>query len=182
VGAILTSEPKLTEAERASVMDALWRDFDPREDDPIFPAVEAILRDRLAPVEAERDRLRHLLGSHADGHRCTCEMTDPGRPGISPPEWEQDPWCPTHPNMDYVLAEVAARDEVIARVRALAEQWEQPGPKVGGTPEDAAWALRVALAVPAPQPDECSECETTGRNCIEHRTPTPPTTDVEEAQ
>ena len=31
-----------------------------------------------AELLAEVDRLRRLLGSHADGHRCTCTMTDPG--------------------------------------------------------------------------------------------------------
>ena len=56
----------------------------------------------------EADQLRHLLGSHADGHRCTCTMTDPGvyhGNNMRPPEWEQDPWCPTHPDMPYVIEE-----------------------------------------------------------------------------
>lgn len=63
-----------------------------------------------AELLAEVDRLTGLLGSHADGHRCTCTMTDPGiRHGDNahPPEWEQDPWCLTHPDMDVILAEVA---------------------------------------------------------------------------
>ena len=81
----------------------------------------------------EADQLRHLLGSHADGHRCTCTMTDPGvyhGDNMHPPEWEQDPWCPTHPHMPYVIEEhrkalaraEAAEAEVVtlrAKVAAL---------------------------------------------------------------
>ena len=59
------------------------------------------------------EHLIHLLGSHADGHRCTCIMTSPGIPWASPPEWEQDPWCPTHPDVDYIRAE---RDALAAQI------------------------------------------------------------------
>jgi hypothetical protein len=76
----------------------------------------------LSATRAEMARLTHLLGSHADGHRCTCTMTDPGKPGIEPPEWEQDPWCPTHPDVDVVLAEVARLREAVERVRALCDE------------------------------------------------------------
>lgn len=63
-------------------------------------------RVRAEKAEAEVTRLTYLLGSHADGHQCTCTEINPGAEGISPPEWEQDPWCPTHPDMNYVTAEV----------------------------------------------------------------------------
>jgi hypothetical protein len=56
---------------------------------------------------AEVEWLRGLLGSKADGGDCTCTETHPGSPWSGPAEWEQDPWCPTHPNMTYVLQEVA---------------------------------------------------------------------------
>ena len=78
----------------------------------------------VAKAERERDkaraevgRLTALLGSHADGHRCTCMMTDLGvyyGDNMHPPEWEQDPWCPTHPDMDYVRAAKAALERVEA--------------------------------------------------------------------
>lgn len=71
-------------------------------------------------AKAETERLRHLLGSHADGHLCTCEMIDPGvyhGENMHPPEWEQDPWCPTHPDVEHIKTEVAAR---LAAVEALA--------------------------------------------------------------
>ena len=58
-------------------------------------------------LQSEVARLTRLLGSHADGHRCTCTLTDPGNYDVAggnahPPEWEQDPWCPTHPNVDAI--------------------------------------------------------------------------------
>jgi cell division protein FtsB len=90
---------------------------------------------------------------------------------------------------------LAAQGEGIARaIEAMAAQFvtmaramrlpfnEARRAKHAGYLEAADCARRAALDGPAPQPDECSECETTGRNCIEHRTPTPPTTDVEETQ
>lgn len=67
--------------------------------------IEAMVDDLLAEVE----RLTNLLGSHADGHRCTCTMTKLAvyhGDNMAPAEWEQDPWCPTHPNMDAINAEV----------------------------------------------------------------------------
>src|SRR5690606_29289319 len=83
----------------------------------------------LAEVEreakAETERLRHLLGSHADGHLCTCEMIDPGvyhGENMHPPEWEQDPWCPTHPDVGYIKTEVAARERQ-AKAAAWDEGW-----------------------------------------------------------
>ena len=60
---------------------------------------------RADAAEAEVERLTHLLGSHADGHLCTCTMLT-GQTPWEPAEWEQDPWCPTHPNMTIVIAEV----------------------------------------------------------------------------
>jgi hypothetical protein len=51
-------------------------------------------------------RLQRLLGSHTDGHLCTCTEIHPGSPW-EPADWEQDPWCPTHPNMTFILQEVA---------------------------------------------------------------------------
>lgn len=65
-------------------------------------AILAVADEETAQLQAEIERLAHLLGSHVDGHRCSCEMTFPGS-HISPPEWEQDPWCPTHPDVDYIL-------------------------------------------------------------------------------
>jgi hypothetical protein len=72
----------------------------------------------LDHLRREVARLTHLLGSHADGHRCTCTLTNPGNYNVAggnahPPEWEQDPWCPTHP----------AVDTIREWVTALAEQW-----------------------------------------------------------
>lgn len=67
-------------------------------------------------------RLQGLLGSHDDGHRCSCTLLDSG--GIhEPPEWEQDPWCLTHPDMDYVTAEFArlSRSTTVTTVEELAE-------------------------------------------------------------
>ena len=90
----------------------------------------------------EADQLRHLLGSHADGHRCTCTMTDPGvyhGDNMHPPEWEQDPWCPTHPHMPYVIeehrkalarAEAAEAEVVTLRAKLAAVEdlhWEVEG-------------------------------------------------------
>lgn len=82
---------------------------------------------------------------------------------------------------------LAARDEVIARVRALADDWEQayPGSLAACNREPDEWwvDLRAALDGPASQPDEepCPwidrpECEDECM-CL----PAPPTTDAEEA-
>lgn len=75
----------------------------------------------LARVTKERDRLTHLLGSHADGHRCSCTEIDPGKPGIEPPAWEQDPWCLTHPDMAVIAAEVKTLKAKADRYDALRE-------------------------------------------------------------
>ena len=64
----------------------------------------------LAALIAEVEKLTYLLGSHADGHRCTCEMLSPGN-HISPPDWQRDPWCMTHPDMDYIKAETSSLRE-----------------------------------------------------------------------
>ena len=61
----------------------------------------------LAALCRENDRLERLLGSHADGHRCTCEMLASQTPW-APAEWEPDPWCPTHPDVDTIVMEVDA--------------------------------------------------------------------------
>ena len=74
----------------------------------------------------EVDWLTRLLGSHTDGHRCTCTMTRPGN-HLGPAEWEQDPWCPTHPNADYIRAERDALAEQVEAVRALHERIEDDG-------------------------------------------------------
>ena len=114
----------------------------------------------------EADQLRHLLGSHADGHRCTCTMTDPGvyhGDNMHPPEWEQDPWCPTHPHMPYVIEEhrkalaraEAAEAEVVtlrakvAAVEALTVDWPCSDDTCDGDCTGCAYAsdLRAALAV-----------------------------------
>ena len=96
-------------AERGIMLDyhaLIVNHFDRVKRNPVRPANTEHVKELLAEVA----RLTHLLGSHADGHRCTCTMTDPGiRHGDNahPPEWEQDPWCPTHPDMDVILTEVA---------------------------------------------------------------------------
>lgn len=103
-------------------------DVDPDEGQPLWRLQSRLrgatryiekLEADLARVTKERDRLTHLLGSHADGHRCTCEMIDPGKPGIEPPTWEQDPWCLTHPDMAVIVAEVKALKAKADRYDAL---------------------------------------------------------------
>lgn len=95
--------------------------------DDLQDGVEGLAH-RLEKVQAEVERLTHLLGSHADGHRCTCEELDPGQPGVEPPTWEQDPWCPTHPDMDFILTEVKRltnrRDEAVARAERAEARYE----------------------------------------------------------
>ena len=101
----------------------------------------------------EADQLRHLLGSHADGHRCTCTMTDPGvyhGDNMHPPEWEQDPWCPTHPHMPYVIeehrkalarAEAAEAEVVTLRAKVAAVEAEKEA--ILGQVDQAARLLRL---------------------------------------
>lgn len=76
----------------------------------------------LADLLAENARLTYLLGSHADGHRCTCVPLD--QPSImEPPTWEQDQLCPTHPDMDFILAErgrLLAENTRLRRIAGLA--------------------------------------------------------------
>lgn len=82
-----------------------------------------------AELLAEVERLTGLLGSHADGHRCTCTMTDPGiRHGDNahPPEWQHDPWCLTHPDMDVILAEVERLTGLLDSVRTWATEHYDP--------------------------------------------------------
>ena len=66
-----------------------------------------------AALRTEVQRLTHLMGSHADGHLCTCTMTR-GATWETPAEWEQDPWCHTHPDMNVVAAEMERYREYIA--------------------------------------------------------------------
>lgn len=66
---------------------------------------------------AENSRLTHLLGSHADGHMCTCTMIS-ATTLDQPSEWEQDPWCWTHPDMAVILAYRAVVDRKLAEARA----------------------------------------------------------------
>lgn len=110
--------------QRLDATKVAWHDYNQRAE-----KAEA----DLARVTKERDRLTHLLGSHADGHRCTCEMTDPGKPGIEPPTWEQDPWCLTHPDMAVIVAEVKTLkvkadryDALREDVESLREAWKVP--------------------------------------------------------
>lgn len=80
-------------------------------------AVPALLAD-VERLERENQRLTHLLGSHADGHRCTCEcvrLADYVQ--MTPSEWEQDPWCPTHPEVDQLRAEFDALQAENRRLR-----------------------------------------------------------------
>lgn len=56
-----------------------------------------------ATLRQEVQQLKHLLGSHVDGSRCTCTLIDSGDGYSQPSEWEQDPWCPTHPDMTVIL-------------------------------------------------------------------------------
>lgn len=55
-------------------------------------------------LEAENGLLKGLLGSHVDGHECSCTMISPQTPH-EPADWEQDPWCMTHSNMGIVSLE-----------------------------------------------------------------------------
>jgi hypothetical protein len=77
-------------------------------------------------AEARATRLTHLLGSHADGHRCTCEMLSPSS-HIQPAEWEQDPWCPTHPDVDYIRQQYDRLSALVEAGLALADKWERYG-------------------------------------------------------
>ena len=80
-------------------------------------AAGALMPDEAKALREDRDRLARLLGGHADGHRCTCKMTrHASYTAMTPAEWEQDPWCPTHPDVDFIRAEKAA---LIAEIRAL---------------------------------------------------------------
>lgn len=93
------------------------------------PDRESLLSQAIELVLAEVERLTYLLGSHADGHRCTCTMTDPGiRHGDNahPPEWQHDPWCLTHPDMDVILAEVDRLTGLLDSVRTWATEHYDP--------------------------------------------------------
>jgi hypothetical protein len=202
------SEPKLTEAEREALRVGECGpcaqgtlDVEPcRCAEMLRAAVESILRDRLAPVEAERDAYRSILDRHSM-RWCLCSradrMHDRAR-DCCPIHGEPRHWLNRAEAAEHALA---ARDEVIARVRALhtglhrcTDGWywiEQEtqgckGAKVGLCPTLA------VLDGPAPQPDECIHC---GRAEDEHGEAgaclrpgycgnrfTPPTTDAEEAQ
>lgn len=86
-------------------------------------AVMAIADVEQADLRAEVDRLAHLLGAFADDrHRCSCTMIDPGvyhGYNMHPPEWEQDPWCPVHPDVDQIRQEFDRAKATVERVRAL---------------------------------------------------------------
>lgn len=101
---------------------------------------------------AEVERLTRLLGSHTDGSQCTCWLVNGGT-HLEPPEWEQDPWCPTHPDVSQIRPEFerrgAERDaarEALARAEALdlvcADGCVGPGLCDGS-------CIRAALALPA---------------------------------
>ena len=106
-----------------------------------------------AELLAEVDRLRRLLGSHTDGHRCTCTMTDPGvyhGDNMHPPEWEPDPWCPTHPDVDVILAEVDRLNQLLAAVSDLAQpkSWKCDSWSVDGR---TLWRILHPPREPAPR-------------------------------
>ena len=216
------SEPKLTEAEReilrseAAMFVHSRGVYRPSElaDHLAEHALPQILRARLGPVEAERDEARRLLAldrccGHArcpGGSLCCC-ADDPTevaalRQRVADLISQRDVlgeaegrWADRTEAAERALA---ARDEVIARVQALADLWDckadenEARRKVETHKGDRrilkrlarhqrmfAHALRAELAVPAPQSDEDCGCgplaDWDGHTC------TPPTTDAEEA-
>ena len=95
-------------------------------------------------VEVDTDDLRHWADKHADaGHHGVAHVLyAAAKDGETLSEQVAR-------ERDEARAERDAAREALARVEALADEWERPGPKVQGSPEDAAAALRAALAQPA---------------------------------
>lgn len=83
-------------------------------------------QERVAELERENGRLSALLGSHRDGHRCTCEMLSP-QTHLEPAEWEWNPYCPTHGDVEHVIRERdaarAQRDGLARRATELRKRW-----------------------------------------------------------
>ena len=71
------------------------------------------LGEEVLTLRAENKRLTYLLGpERAAGERCTCtQLTGDTLEG--PAEWEQDMYCPTHGDIEVVVAET---DQMVAEI------------------------------------------------------------------
>ena len=95
--------------------------------------VAALLR-AYDQIAAERDRLLRLMGGDRvrEYYPCTCTEVRPAEygPDPQPAEWEQDPWCPTHPDMvGTVLPEIERlRAAAVERCRECRDEGEWLAP------------------------------------------------------
>lgn len=207
------TKPKLTEAERESLMVGECGpcaqgtlDVEPcRCAEMLHAAVEAILRDRLAPVEAERDRARETC--------CACHevaKAELQRERSAMGQWrrlaqERGRQVADLQESNVALlqrvADLTAERDGLAAAVDHARRRHPRGDEEVGILAPGLWCPtcgrersnngygacpdRAALAVPAPQPDEDDDCicELLAPavvdlvDCPVH--PTPPTTDAE---
>lgn len=76
---------------------------------------------RLAELEkaqAEILRLETLYGAKIEGIACECTEITPGS-HIEPPAYEQNPWCPVHPDVNQIRAEFAGLKDLLDKADAL---------------------------------------------------------------
>lgn len=198
------SEPKLTEAESAWIT-RVWGCVRPGRLAEVKGELEAILRDRLAPVEAERDEARRLLTldrccGHArcpGGSLCCC-ADDPAevaalRQQVADLTTQRDVlgeaegrWADRTEAAERALA---ARDEVIARVRVLADDASvigglvKPSALIATLDDDepATDAARPSVATREYGACACGPLADWDGHTCSTSYPTPPTTDAEEA-
>lgn len=62
-------------------------------------------RVELEKAQARILQLETLCGVKIEGHACECTEITPGN-HISPPEYEQNPWCPVHPSISQIREEL----------------------------------------------------------------------------
>lgn len=157
----------------------------------------AALRQRVAEVEAARDvmaqrvedaeaALGYVQHDHdARGERLWRMATKAGHE-----PWSEDNDATAEWSISTALDQRAAQAQVIKQATNIALSVWSNTCNAQCSEEDRthtpecllAASLHAALAAaptPTAEAEGCSECETTGRNCIVHSTP--PTTDAEEA-
>lgn len=72
----------------------------------------------LEKAQAEILRLETLYGAKIEGIACECAQITPGS-HIEPPEYEQNPWCPAHPDMDQIRTEFTRLKDLLDKADAL---------------------------------------------------------------
>jgi len=138
----------------ARAIAEIWRRFDaPPAFMPFFEMAEAALAAASIPADPPRaDRSPNewpTIEQQSVERSCTCLCIDPGS-HLSPPEWEQDPYCAEHPAMQIVIPTVENLRAEVARLRAALTEVADLD---CGTTRGAPWREKARAALGAADPE-----------------------------